>query len=49
MSSRSYRILVVDDLPDNLFLLQTALEQEGYINQASAHQPCRSPLIDLEP
>jgi CheY-like chemotaxis protein len=31
MSSRSYRILVVDDLPDNLFLLETALEQEGYI------------------
>jgi CheY-like chemotaxis protein len=31
MSPSSYRILVVDDLPDNLFLLETALEQEGYI------------------
>ena len=25
------RILVVDDLPDNYFLLQTVLESEGYI------------------
>jgi CheY-like chemotaxis protein len=24
------RILVVDDLPDNYFLLQTILESEGY-------------------
>jgi CheY-like chemotaxis protein len=30
MGSRSYRILVVDDLADNLFLLQTILETSGY-------------------
>jgi len=31
MSSRSiFRVLVVDDLCDNLFLLQTILESEGY-------------------
>jgi len=31
MSSRSiFRVLVVDDLSDNLFLLQTILESEGY-------------------
>ncbi|PIG92392.1 response regulator [Gloeocapsopsis sp. IPPAS B-1203] len=29
-SSRNYRILVVDDLVDNLFLLQTFLETEGF-------------------
>ena len=29
-SSPSFRILVVDDLSDNLFLLQTVLEAEGY-------------------
>ena len=27
----NYRILVVDDLADNLFLLQTLLESEGYV------------------
>ncbi len=26
-----YRILVVDDVADNLFLLQTLLESEGYV------------------
>lgn len=30
MLSGSYRILVVDDLEDNLFLLQTILQAEGY-------------------
>jgi len=30
LSSQLYRILVVDDLADNLFLLQTVLETEGY-------------------
>lgn len=29
-SSHNYRILVVDDLADNLFLLQTFLETEGF-------------------
>ncbi len=29
-SSHTFRILAVDDLPDNLFLLQTVLESEGF-------------------
>ncbi|MBV9388309.1 MAG: response regulator [Chroococcidiopsidaceae cyanobacterium CP_BM_ER_R8_30] len=29
-ASPAFRILVVDDLSDNLFLLQTVLEAEGY-------------------
>lgn len=29
-ASKADRILVVDDLPDNYFLLQTVLENEGY-------------------
>lgn len=29
-SSKPYRILVVDDVLDNLFLLQAVLEAEGY-------------------
>lgn len=30
MSGPTFRILVVDDVSDNLFLLQTVLEAEGY-------------------
>lgn len=30
LPDQSHRILVVDDLEDNLFLLQTVLEAEGY-------------------
>lgn len=30
MSARSYRILAVDDVSDNLFLLQAILEAEGF-------------------
>lgn len=30
MSSQTYRILAVDDVPDNLLLLQTVLEAEGF-------------------
>lgn len=30
MSASNYRILIVDDLVDNLFLMQTVLEAEGY-------------------
>lgn len=30
MSNQTYRILAVDDVVDNLFLLQTILEAEGY-------------------
>lgn len=31
MSLKNYRILVIDDLADNLFLMKTFLESEGYI------------------
>lgn len=30
MSTETYRILAVDDVPDNLFLLQAVLETEGF-------------------
>ncbi len=30
MSVKTYRILAVDDVPDNLFLLQAILEAEGF-------------------
>jgi CheY-like chemotaxis protein len=30
MSNQVYRLLAVDDVPDNLFLLQTILEAEGF-------------------
>lgn len=30
MPASNYRILIVDDLVDNLFLMQTVLEAEGY-------------------
>ncbi|MDX2231181.1 MAG: response regulator [Leptolyngbyaceae cyanobacterium bins.349] len=31
MTSQNCRILVIDDLPDNLFLLRSLLEDEGYV------------------
>ncbi len=31
MSTQAERVLVVDDVPDNLFLLQTILESEGFM------------------
>lgn len=50
MSARSYRILAVDDVLDNLFLLQAILEAEGFsvdvatsgrlaLSQIKAHPP----------
>lgn len=45
-SSQTDRILVVDDSPDNLFLVQTILEEEGYeINLA---EDGRSALAQIE-
>jgi len=31
MEPKQYRILVVDDLPDNVLLLRSLLEEEGYV------------------
>jgi two-component system sensor histidine kinase/response regulator len=31
MSTQVYQLLAVDDVPDNLFLLQTILEAEGFV------------------
>jgi len=55
-TSNSRRILVVDDLPDNLFLLQTLLEAEGYEVETadsgraalSALQNCPANLVLLD-
>jgi signal transduction histidine kinase len=56
-SSRSGKILVVDDSPDNVFLIKTILEEEGYtINTAEngisalaelKASPCDLVLLDL--
>ncbi|BAY12671.1 hybrid sensor histidine kinase/response regulator [Calothrix sp. NIES-2098] len=56
-NSRSDKILVVDDSPDNVFLIKTILEEEGYTvstaeNGASAlaqleASPCDLVLLDL--
>ncbi|OUL31280.1 hybrid sensor histidine kinase/response regulator [Nostoc sp. 106C] len=56
-TSRSDKILVVDDSPDNVFLIKTILEEEGYTistaeNGASAlaqleASPCDLVLLDL--
>ncbi|XGV98119.1 MAG: PleD family two-component system response regulator [Leptolyngbya sp. BL-A-14] len=35
-SSQAYRVLAVDDIPDNLFLLQTILEAEGFAVDVAA-------------
>jgi len=37
IASQVCRILAVDDLPDNLFLLQTILEAEGYEVDVAEH------------
>lgn len=45
-SSKVDRILVVDDSPDNLFLVQTILEEEGY--EISLAENGRSALAQVE-
>jgi CheY-like chemotaxis protein len=37
MLSNPHRILVVDDVADNLFLLQTVLEAEGYLVETASN------------
>ncbi|MBD1941622.1 hybrid sensor histidine kinase/response regulator, partial [Coleofasciculus sp. FACHB-712] len=44
--SKTDRILVVDDSPDNLFLVQTILEEEGY--QITLAENGRSALNEIE-
>ncbi|MBW4614272.1 MAG: hybrid sensor histidine kinase/response regulator [Desmonostoc vinosum HA7617-LM4] len=56
-SSRSDKILVVDDSPDNVFLIKTILEEEGYIISTAENgisalaqlqaSPCDLVLLDL--
>ena len=45
-SAKTDRILVVDDSPDNLFLVQTILEEEGY--HISLAEDGRSALAQIE-
>ncbi|MBD2521249.1 hybrid sensor histidine kinase/response regulator [Nostoc sp. FACHB-133] len=56
-SSRSGKILVVDDSPDNVFLIKTILEEEGYMISTAENgisalaelkaSPCDLVLLDL--
>ncbi len=56
-SSQSEKILVVDDSPDNVFLIRTILEEEGYTVSTAengayalekiAQSPCDLVLLDL--
>ncbi|MBD2344042.1 hybrid sensor histidine kinase/response regulator [Anabaena subtropica] len=57
MSSQSSKILVVDDSPDNVFLIKTILEEEGYTVSTAENgisalaqlqaSPCDLVLLDL--
>lgn len=56
-SSQSGKILVVDDSPDNVFLIKTILEEEGYTVSTAENgisalaelqaSPCDLVLLDL--
>jgi signal transduction histidine kinase len=48
-SSKPSRILVVDDSPDNLFLVQTILEEEGYVITLAEDGRSALEQIDLSP
>ncbi|MBD3882419.1 response regulator [Phormidium tenue FACHB-886] len=49
-ASPAFRILVVDDLSDNLFLLQTVLEAEGYeVDTADSGSSALEKVRDLPP
>jgi CheY-like chemotaxis protein len=48
-SSKADRILVVDDSPDNLFLVQTILEEEGYAITLAEDGRAALKQIDLYP
>lgn len=49
LPTHSYRILVVDDVPDNLFLLQMILEAEGYDVDTADNGSLAKALISAEP
>lgn len=49
LPTHSYRILVVDDVPDNLFLLQMILEAEGYDVDTADNGSLALVLISAEP
>lgn len=50
MPANRYRILVVDDIPDNLFLLKTFLESEGYqVEVASSGKAALKAIQALRP
>lgn len=46
MEPEQYRILVVDDLPDNILLLRSLLEQEGYVVDVAADGDAAWPLLE---
>ena len=46
MAAKDCRILVIDDLPDNLFLLRSLLEQEGYSVEVA--EDAASALVKLD-
>jgi two-component system, OmpR family, response regulator len=48
--SKGYRILAVDDTPDNLFLLQTFLEAEGFeVETADSGKSALAKLNQVQP
>jgi signal transduction histidine kinase len=48
-SSKADRILVVDDSPDNVFLIQTILEEEGYSITTAEDGPSALAEVDKSP
>ncbi|MCT7948650.1 response regulator [Ancylothrix sp. C2] len=50
IANGTYRILAVDDLEDNLFLLQTVLESEGYeVETATSGSDALAKISQLPP
>lgn len=50
IANGTYRILAVDDLEDNLFLLQTVLESEGYeVETATSGSDALAKISELPP